>query len=131
MKEAASRKSRHANVIFPHSGNFVCLTTLRAAEGIRRPEFVRFYAGFVLLVGRCAPSARVAFCRVVRKCKQIVRSARERAGGLSLHDNHSQCHVAECGGIAGPVLQLVADPIEVEPEHVGALAEIDPQLVHG
>src|SRR6185295_7834486 len=131
MKDAASRKSRYANVIFPTRRELLPSHHLAAARASDARNLCRFYAGLVFLIGRCALSARVSFHRVARKHKQIVSSARERANGSSLHDNHSQRHVAECGGIAGPVLQLIADPVEVEPEHVGALAEIDPQLVDG
>ncbi len=29
------------------------------------------------------------------------------------------------------MLQLIADPVEIESEHVGALAKIDPELIDG
>jgi hypothetical protein len=90
--------------ISAHCGNFCRRTTLRSVGGRAPPNLNRFYSGFVFFIGCWRRSKRVSFHRVVRKDKQIVIPARERANGSSLHDNHSQRHIAECGGIVGPVL---------------------------
>src|SRR5215467_8583332 len=55
----------------------------------------------------------------------------QRLRSSFFNDNHSQCHVAERRSVACPMVQLIADPIEVESEHVGALAKVDPELVDG
>src|SRR5882724_5347406 len=57
-----------------------------------------------------------------------VRGGGERRSALD--DNHSQRHVAEGGSIVCPMLQLIADAVEVESEHVGTLAKIDPELIN-
>jgi len=67
MKDAASRKSRYANVIFPTRRELLPSHHLAAARASDARNLCRFYAGLVFLIGRCALSARVSFHRVARK----------------------------------------------------------------
>src|SRR3981189_1214236 len=131
MKVVASRNSQYADVNIQRfcsmQWNLQACRHL-GALGVRCP----FYGCFCLVPGRWQVLPGVFL--IWASCESITVPCvlfGAPPSGSALDDNHSQRHVAEGGRIACPMLQFIADPVEVESAHGGALAKIDPELIDG